>query len=111
MPIHIEGDAGVMVIFGTGLTISLIVLLLVQPSTLTPITVYVVVTVGETITELATVPIGFHVYPKAPLADNVALPPGHIAVGEATTVMVGPLLTETVNCAELEQLPLAAITV
>ena len=41
----------------------------------------------------------------------MALPPGHIAVGEATAVMVGPGSTETVATAELVQLPLAATTV
>ena len=58
---QIDGDAGEIVMLGTGLTTSVTVLLLVHPNAFTPITVYVVVIVGETTTELATVPIGFHV--------------------------------------------------
>lgn len=50
-------------------------------------------------------------YWRAPLADKVELPPGHIDVGEATTVIVGPLLTETVTAAVFVQPPLEAITV
>jgi hypothetical protein len=52
-----------------------------------------VVAAGDTTIELETVPPGFQVYERAPLAESVELPAGHIAVGDATAVIVGPLLT------------------
>jgi hypothetical protein len=56
-----DGDAGVMVITGAGFTTAVMMELLVHPRPLTPVTVYVVVTVGVTAIELATVPPGFQV--------------------------------------------------
>jgi hypothetical protein len=61
VPTQIDGEAGVIVMLGTGLTTSVTVALPGQPNPVTPSTVYVVVMVGETTTALPVIAPGVHV--------------------------------------------------
>jgi hypothetical protein len=49
-PLQMEGAEGVLVTVGRGFTVTVTVVVLVQPAALTPVTVYVVVAVGEAVT-------------------------------------------------------------
>ena len=98
----VDGDAEAVTV-GVGLTVTVTVAILVQPSALVPVTVYVVVLVGDTVLELP-VPILFdQLYVLAPLAVKSELAPELIVDGdaEAGTVCVG--LTVTVTAAVLVQ--------
>lgn len=60
-PIQIAGGAAVAEIVGFGFTVIVIVRSRVQPARFLPVTVYVVVTVGERTTVAVNKPTGFHV--------------------------------------------------
>ena len=70
-------------------TVNVTVLVFVQPTRLVPVTVYVVVTVGETTVVAPVIAPVFHVKVIAPPAVKVALFPAHIVVGLETAVTVG----------------------
>lgn len=95
--------------FGSGLTVIVRVEVPVQVP-LVPVTVYVVVVVGETITEEPVKLPGIHVYEVAPLAVSVVLLPTQTDVLEAVVVTVGVGFTVTVNTEVLVQ-PFAAVPV
>ena len=77
---------------------------------LVPVTVYVVVVVGETVTEDPVKLPGIHVYDVAPLAVSVVLLPTQTEVFDAVVVTVGVGFTVTVNTEVLVQ-PFAAVPV
>lgn len=100
----------------------------VQPSTListvavfeqllasTPVTVYVVVTVGLATTLLPVVALkplgGAHEYVEPPLALTPVEPPMHIVSCTALALMFGRLLTVTLLVAVPVQAPLLPVTV
>ena len=93
----------VQVVFGFELAVtvgnwftvtSTVVIVDVQPvKVLVPVTVYVVVLVGLTVTVPPVNDPGIHVNEVAPLALKVELDPEQIFVGEALAVTVGLLFT------------------
>ena len=98
------------VLVGSGLTTSMTVRVELHPE-VRPVTVYVVVTVGDT----TTVPVvrlpGIHVYEVAPDAVSVLDCPRQITVGEADAITVGTGTTLTFFSAVLVQVPLLAVSV
>ena len=74
-------------------TVNVIVVVFVQPEALAPVTVYVVVTVGDTLTGVPIKPPGFQVYDVAPKADKVAVLPTQIEVVLNAAVTVGLAIT------------------
>jgi hypothetical protein len=70
-----------------------IVLVAVHPAAFAPVTVYWVVTVGDTTTVFPVNAPGFQVYVAAPVLVSVALPPEHNTVGLLVAVTVGLVLT------------------
>ena len=78
---------------------------------LLPITVYVVVTRGISVTVAPFKAIGSHAYTNPPVAVNVIVLPLQITVGLAFAVIVGVVLTVIVITAEEVHPPLAPITV
>ncbi len=93
VPLQISVGLIVAEIVGLGLTVKVTVCVLVHPRVVVPITEYVVVVVGVTITLVPVKAPGFHVYVDAPLAVKVELPPEQIIVGEADATMVGVEVT------------------
>ncbi len=51
MPAHIEGEFGVTLMFGNGLTVTVTVAVATQPAADVPVTVYVAVAVGDAVTD------------------------------------------------------------
>ena len=82
---------------GVGLTVTVTFAVLVQPSALVPVTVYVVALVGDTVLELPVPKLLDHLYLLAPPAVKSELAPEHIVDGDAEAVTVGVGLTVTVN--------------
>jgi hypothetical protein len=76
------------VIVGFGLTVTSTVLVPAQPPVL-PVTVYVVVIVGVTVTGLPPSEPGIHKYDVAPVPVSTAEAPLHIVAGEADAPTVG----------------------
>jgi hypothetical protein len=104
------GEAPVVSV-GSGFTIRLTVCVLVQ-FPLAPVTVYIVVVVGETTTLLPVSAPGFQVYDPAPVAVSVELPPIQIAVGDALAVMVGSGVTTRLTvCVDVQLKILAPVNV
>jgi hypothetical protein len=93
LPVHIEGAEGLIVTTGKGLTVTVTVAVLVQPAALVPVTVYVVVAVGDAVTVVPVVELkpveGVQLYVEAPLAVRFVLCPVHIATGLGVMVTVG----------------------
>jgi hypothetical protein len=73
---------------GKGFTVMVFTAVLVHPLTLVPVTVYVVVTVGEIKIDEPMAPV-FQVYVLAPLAVKVVVLPKQIIEFVAVTVIVG----------------------
>lgn len=78
-----------VVTVGVGLTVTNTVPVFEQPAPTVPVTVYVVVVVGETVTEVPLSDPGIQVYVVAPLPVSVVLFPEQIVAGEAVAVTVG----------------------
>jgi hypothetical protein len=78
---------------GKGFTVIVFIAVLVHPLTLVPVTVYVVVTVGENATPFVTPPD--QVYVDAPEPLNVVDPPMQIIEFVAMAVIVGVGFTVT----------------
>lgn len=91
---------------------TLIVCVPMHPA-LSPVTVYVVGTPGETLTvDVVALPaLALQVYEVAPLALSTVLWPAHTAVGVAVTLTEGAVPTDTAMVCVEVQLPLAPVTV
>lgn len=75
------------------------------PSVFVPVTVYMVVATGETITEFPVKPPGFHVNVSAPDEAKLTVFPEQIVTVFGETATGGVELTDTVAIAELLQPP------
>jgi hypothetical protein len=104
-PLQIVGELTVIV--GREFTVTVATAVFEHPEVV-PVTVYVVVEVGETVNGFAVDPV-FHEYVVPPAAVNVALCPLQI-VGELT-VIVGREFTVTVATAVFEQPEVVPVTV
>jgi hypothetical protein len=100
----------VAVTVGNAFTLTVTVAVFTQPLALVPVTVYVVVVVGDTVTDEPDKLPGFHTYVEAPLALNEVLPPTQIAEFVELAVTVGNGLTVTPTVAVFTQ-PLALVPV
>jgi hypothetical protein len=96
---------------GVGLTVTVTCPWLVQPFAPVPVTVYVVVVVGETVTGFPLKLPGIHVYEVAPEPVRSVEPPLQMVGLVAVAVTVGVGFTVTVTCAWLEHPPLVPVTV
>jgi hypothetical protein len=92
LPRQIDAGDPAAVIVGLAFTISEMVFVLVQEP-FAPVTVYVVVTVGDTTTEVPVNEPGLHEYVVAPEPVKVADDPTQMAVGVLDAVTVGFELT------------------
>ena len=88
-PLHIAAGLAVAATDGNGFTVTLTVAVPVHPAVLVPVTVYVVVPVGDTVLELPLPKLWDQLYVFAPLAVNTEVAPLHIAAGLADAVTVG----------------------
>ena len=102
-PVQIDADDEVAVIVGSGFTTIVFVIVLTQPAEDVPTIVYVVVTVGETVTELPVKFPGIQAYVVAPLTVIVVLAPEQIVEAVAVVERLGGGITETVIAAVPEQ--------
>ena len=93
LPEQIVVLEAVAVTVGVVLTVTNCVDVLVQPLAAVPVTVYVVVDVGETVTGEPDNDPGIHVYVEAPLPVNVVELPLQIVALEAAAVTVGAAFT------------------
>jgi hypothetical protein len=110
LPTQIVPTAAVAVTVGNAFTLTVTVAVFTQPLALVPVTVYVVVVVGDTVTDEPDKLPGFHTYVEAPLALNEVLPPTQIAEFVELAVTVGNGLTVTPTVAVFTQ-PLALVPV
>jgi hypothetical protein len=109
-PIQIDVGDEILVIVGV-LMFTNTVFVPAQTPPFVPVTVYTVITVGETTTVPPVIAPGIHVYDVAPVADNVDVPPRHIRDGEADAVIVGVLNTVMEIVFVLEHVPFTPLTV
>lgn len=109
LPAQIEELPAVAVTVGEGFTVMSCVAVAVQPAVV-PVTVYVVVIAGETVTGFPESDPGIHVYVVAPFAVSVVELPEHsvVLVAETPTVGDGVTVTSTV-CVDVQ--PFAAVPV
>jgi hypothetical protein len=98
-PTQIAEFAELAVTVGNGLTVIVRVAVPTQPADDVPVTVYVVVVVGDTVTDEPDKLPGFHTYVEAPLALNEVLPPTQIAEFAELAVTVGNGFTVIVRVA------------
>ncbi len=110
LPSQIVPTAAVAVTVGNAFTLTVTVAVFTQLLALVPVTVYVVVVVGDTVTDEPDKLPGFHTYVDAPLALNEVLPPTQIAEFAELAVNVGNGLTVTPTVAVFTQ-PLALVPV
>jgi hypothetical protein len=82
-----------------------------QPFALDPVTVYVVFTLGVTITFEPVMMPGSQTYEVAPVAVKLTCDPAHTTVGEADAVTDGTGLTVIVIVVLLVQTPFAPVNV
>jgi LysM repeat protein len=109
-PTQIAEFVELAVTVGNGLTVTPTVAVFTQPLAFVPVTVYVVLAVGDTVTDEPDKLPGFHTYVEAPLALNEVLPPTQIAEFAELAVTVGNGLTVTPTVAVFTQ-PLALVPV
>lgn len=97
---------------GKAFTVSVTVDVFEHPGPLVPVTVYVVVARGFTVTEEPLRLPGIHVYEEPPFALSVALPPSQMAGTDDDDVIVGcgPTVTITV-CVPVHPFPAVPVTV
>jgi hypothetical protein len=88
-PTQIAEFAELAVTVGNGLTVIVRVAVPTQPANDVPVTVYVVVVVGETVTDEPDKLPGFHTYVLAPPPVNVVEPPTQIELFAEAAVTVG----------------------
>lgn len=110
MPAQIVAFDAVVVTVGAAFTVIVRVDVLVHPLALVPVTVYVVVVVGDTVTDEPVKLPGIQLYVEAPLALSVVELPAQIVVLEAVVVTVGVGLTVIVRVDVFVQ-PFAAVPV
>jgi len=93
-PLHIAAGLADALTVGNGFTVTLTVAVLVHPDAV-PVTEYVVVAVGDTITVLDVPNPSLQLYVSAPFAVKVALCPAHIVDGVAVifTFIFDPTVT------------------
>ena len=96
---HIAAGLAVAVTDGNGFTVTLTVAVPEHPSDVIPVTVYVVVPVGDTVLELPLPKLCDQLYVFAPLAVSTEVAPLHIAAGLAVAVTVGNGFTVTLTVA------------
>jgi hypothetical protein len=111
LPEQTVDDAALAVTVGSGFTITLTVAVFTQPFASVPVTVSVVIVVGETVS-VAAVPPELHAYVEAPDAVSTSLLPVQIAEEAAVAVTVGSglIVNEKVAGALLPH-ALSAVTV
>lgn len=97
-------------IVGFGFTVMVCTAELIQPFASVPVTVYVVLVVGETVTEFPVSDPGIQVYELAPFAVSVVLLPSQMVLPDAVAVTLGVGLTVIVLVEVLPQ-PLASVPV
>jgi hypothetical protein len=97
-PLHIAAGLALAVTVGNGFTVTLTVAVPVHPE-LVPVTVYVVVLVGDTVMLAVVLPV-FQLYEVAPLAVNTELAPLHIVDGLADAVTFTVLQPHHIACHE-----------
>ena len=109
---HVNVELLIAVTFcGLGVTSTNTVVVAIHPP-LSPIKVYVVATVGDTIEILPVVFCGIQVYDVVPLPVKVAVEPAQTKVGLATAVTVGPGVTVMTTVDDvIHPEPLSASTV
>ena len=104
-PKHIAVGLADAFTVGSVFTTIVFVAVFVHPLAFVAVTVYVVVTLGDTVGDPVKLP-GCHVYVVPPVALNCEEPPTHIDDGVAVVLMDGKAFTTTVIVAVFEQ-PLA----
>lgn len=108
-PIQIVPALAVADTVGAAFTATVTVAVLLQPGPFVPVTVYVVVADGLTVTDEPLNDPGIHVYVAVPFAVSVALPPVQMLVlDETVTVGCAPTVTAMV-CVPVQ--PFAAVPV
>ena len=110
LPEQIVVLVAVVVTVGLGVTLTVTVCVLVQPLTAVPVTVYVVVPAGLTVTGDPVSDPGIHAYVDAPPPVSVVLLPAQIVELPALAVTVGVVFTVTVRVPVVVQ-PFAAVAV
>ena len=98
-PLHIAAGLADALTDGNGFTVTLTVAVPVHPSAVVPVTVYVVVLVGDTVLELPVPRLCDQLYVFAPLAVNTDVAPLHIADGLADALTDGNGFTVTLTVA------------
>lgn len=98
-PAQIDVLVAVAVTVGDGFTVMVRVAVAVQPFAAVPVTVYVVVVAGVTVTGDPVNDPGIHAYVDAPLAVIVEVEPEQIVAGVAVVVTVGVGFTVMVRVA------------
>lgn len=93
LPAQMVGLPAEAVTVGVGFTVIIRVPVEVHPLAAVPVTVYVVVMAGETVTGEPLNDPGIHVYVEAPAPVSVVLAPLHIVVDDAVAVTVGEAST------------------
>jgi hypothetical protein len=109
-PEQIVLNDALLLTVGRGLTVIVLVAIFVQPVALVPVTVYVVVAVGDTVTDDPDKLPGFQVYVAAPFAVSVVVPPEQIVLNDALLLTEGRGLTVIVLVAIFVQ-PVALVPV
>lgn len=112
MPLQIINELEEAATVGVVTTLTIMVRLDTQPATLVPLTVYVVVTPGVTVTADPVNPPGFQVQVDAPdaLKATVAPLPEQIDVGVAVALIVGVGFTNKVTVLVFVQPPFDPVT-
>ena len=110
LPIQMLGHDADAVTVGAGFTVMVTCAVDEQPLVV-PVTVYVVVAEGFTVTELPFSAPGFQTYDVAPEAFSVVGSPGQMVVLVAVAVTVGEGFTVTVTCAVEEHPEEVPVTV
>ena len=95
---------------GVGVTVISCVVEAVQPFAAVPVTVYVVVEEGVTVTAVPVNDPGIQLYVDAPFAVIVVGPPSQMAAGAAEVVTVGDVFT-VISCVAVAVHPFAAVPV
>src|SRR6266487_991252 len=110
LPAHTEVADAVIVMFGESVTVIVCDAVPEQFDPLLPVTLYVVVEVGDTVMLAVVAPV-LHLKVLAPLAVSVTELPAHTDVAEAVIVIVGESVTVIVCDAVPEQFdPLLPVT-
>jgi vacuolar-type H+-ATPase subunit F/Vma7 len=104
-PVQMVPLAADDVIVGRLFTVIVRVDVFVQPLEPVPVTVYVVVVAGDTVTVAPVKLPGFHTYVTPPVAVIEVLEPAQMVALVVVVLMVGKLFTVTVTCAVFEHPP------